>query len=261
VLLAVAGLGKVVPAVAVLALGGGIGPSLAAGAVGVTAAWAVARLLVRRSVGPRPPGPTAEDAGTTAGVATVLAAGQVQLVMMALTSVDLVLARSLLDPVDAGRYALGAVAAKAAFWLPQAVGAVLYPRMADPSARPAAVRAALGVLTGVGAVVVLGAALAGPAVPAIAGEDYRPVAGVLWGFAVLGVALSLLQAVLLAAIAGDRTRDALVAWAGLALAALAIWWAPRTVPAVLDATVAAVAVTTCATGLLGVLRPRHHRVR
>ena len=188
---------------------------------------------------------------------TVIAAGQVQLVMMALTSVDLIVARALLSPEEAGRYALGAVAAKAAFWLPQAVGTVLYPRMADPAGHRGAVRSAVAVLLGIGAVVVVTAAVATPLVPAVVGEAYRPVAGLLWAFAALGVVLSVLQAFLLATIASDRTVEAAIAWAGLALTAAAVWAAPREVEAVLAATLAVVAVTTLAAGwrALRPLRP------
>ena len=266
VVLALAGAGKVVPAVGVLAAGGGVGPALAAGAVGVAAAWLVAGRIVAAgsrftssvgssdshgflghetgpgSPGPRSPGPLSP------GVAAVLAAGQVQLVMMALTSVDLLLARALLSPEDAGRYALGAVAAKAAFWLPQAVGTVLYPRMADPAGHRGAVRSAVGVLLGIGAVVVLGAAVAAPLVPVLVGADYQPVAGLLWAFAALGVVLSVLQAFLLATIATNRTVEAGIAWCGLALTAVVVWFAPRDVTGVLGATLVVVVVTTVVAG-------------
>jgi len=181
-------------------------------------------------------------------VAAVLAAGQVQLVMMALTSVDLLLARALLSPEDAGRYALGAVAAKAAFWLPQAVGTVLYPRMADPAAHRGAVRSAVGVLLGIGALVVAAAAVAAPLVPVLVGDAYRPVAGLLWAFAALGVALSVLQAFLLATIATDRTVEAGIAWGGLALVVAAVWVAPRQVEGVLAATLTVVVLTTVVAG-------------
>ncbi|WP_314038754.1 polysaccharide biosynthesis protein [Dietzia sp. CH92] len=258
VVLALAGAGKVAPAVAVLAAGGGVGPALAAGAVGVGVAWLVAARVTSGPAAPRSrmemPGAGTSGAGTpgavltSPGVAAVLAAGQVQLVMMALTSVDLLLARALLTPEDAGRYALGAVAAKAAFWLPQAVGTVLYPRMADPAGHRGAVRSALAVLLGIGAVVVIGAAVAAPLVPAVVGEDYRPVAGLLWAFAALGVTLSVLQAFLLATIASDRTVEAGIAWCGLALTAVAVWFAPREVEGVLAATLIAVAVTTVTAG-------------
>jgi O-antigen/teichoic acid export membrane protein len=244
--LALAGAGKVVPAVAVLAAGGGVGLALAAGAVGVTVAWLVAGWI--STLGPGAWRPPTGTSSTSPGVAAVLAAGQVQLVMMALTSVDLLLARALLSPGDAGRYALGAVAAKAAFWLPQAVGTVLYPRMADPAGHRGAVRSAVGVLLGIGAVVVIGAAAAAPLVPVVVGEAYRPVAGLLWAFAALGVTLSVLQAFLLASIASDRTVEAAIAWCGLVLTAVAVWLAPRGVEGVLGATLVAVALTTVAAG-------------
>ncbi len=244
--LALAGAGKVVPAVAVLAAGGGVGLALAAGAVGVTVAWLVAGWI--STLGPGAWRPPTGTSSTSPGVAAVLAAGQVQLVLMALTSVDLLLARALLSPGDAGRYALGAVAAKAAFWLPQAVGTVLYPRMADPAGHRGAVRSAVGVLLGIGAVVVIGAAAAAPLVPVVVGEAYRPVAGLLWAFAALGVTLSVLQAFLLASIASDRTVEAAIAWCGLVLTAVAVWLAPRGVESVLGATLVAVALTTVAAG-------------
>lgn len=253
VVLAAAGAGKVVPAVAVLAAGGGVGAALAAGAAGVAVAWGGARWTTTRAAGApdhalagRAPG---APAASSPGVAAVLAAGQVQLAMMALTSVDLILARTLLAPEDAGRYALGAVAAKAAFWLPQAVGTVLYPRMADPAGHRGALRSAVGVLLGIGAVVVAAAAVAAPLVPSVVGEAYRPVAGLLWGFAALGVVLSVLQALLLSTIAADRTLEAAIAWAGLPLVALAVWAAPREVTGVLGATLAVVALTTLTAGL------------
>ena len=244
---------------AILAAGGGVGPALAAGAVGVGVAWLVAARVTSgpatarsrvgtagRSVGAGPRGDGAVLASP--GVAAVLAAGQVQLVMMALTSVDLLLARALLTPEDAGRYALGAVAAKAAFWLPQAVGTVLYPRMADPAGHRGAVRSAVTVLLGIGAVVVIGAAVAAPLVPVVVGEDYRPVAGLLWAFALLGVTLSVLQAFLLAIIASDRTVEAGIAWCGLVLTAIAVWSAPRDVEGVLAAALVAVVLTTVTAG-------------
>ena len=261
VVLALAGVGKVVPAVAVLAAGGGVGTALAAGAVGVAVAWLGAAWVGSAPAGsgragagragattrlsPLPAGATAMS---PPGVAAVLAAGQVQLVMMALTSVDLLLARALLSPEDAGRYALGAVAAKAAFWLPQAVGTVLYPRMADPAGHRGAVRSAVGVLLGIGTVVVVAAAVAAPLVPAVVGEGYRPVTGVLWAFAALGVTLSVLQAFLLATIATDRTVEAAIAWCGLVLTAAAVWAAPRELGSVLGATLVVVVLTTLIAG-------------
>ena len=97
----------------------------------------------------------------------VVRASQVQLALIALSSLDLVVARLVLDGDDASRYALAAVATKIAFWLPQAVGVVLYPRMAVASRQ--ALREAMLVLIVLGAVAVAGAAVAAPLAPLLAG--------------------------------------------------------------------------------------------
>jgi hypothetical protein len=65
-------------------------------------------------------------------------------------------------------------------------------------------------------VLVLGSVAAAPLLPLIAGDDYLPVQGYLWIFALQGACLAVLQSGLLWAIAGNRTWLALVAWAGLA---------------------------------------------
>ena len=103
-------------------------------------------------------------------------------------------------------------------------------------------------LLGIGAVVVIGAAVTAPLVPVIVGSDYQPVAGLLWAFAALGVTLSVLQAFLLATIATDRTVEAGIAWCGLVLTAVAVWLAPRDVAGVLGAVLGVVVVTTLVAG-------------
>lgn len=207
IVLASAGLGKVVPAVVVLLLGGGPGIVLAASAAGTGIVAVGARLL--------DPGAAGGTGGVRIGVGTVLRASQVQLVLILLSSVDLILARAGLSESDAGIYALGAVATKAAFWLPQAVGVVLYPRMADPAQSAGALRSAMAVVAGIGATLVVGAALASGLVTVLAGQDYAAVQGYLWIFALQGAALAVLQGVLLWAIAGERTMLAAIAWFGL----------------------------------------------
>jgi len=216
--LAGAGVMKVLPAVIVLAFGGGAGAALVAGAAGTALLVAIVR-VVDRTVS------VSEDRPVRIGVVSVLAASQVQLALIALSSLDLLIVRVVLSEYDAGVYALGAVATKVAFWLPQAVGVVLYPKMANPAHSAQAVRSALAVLVGIGAVLVLGAAVAGPLVPMLVGEAYAAVAPMLWAFALHGAALAVLQGALLSAIASERTRVALLAWAGLAVEAtvMLVW--------------------------------------
>jgi O-antigen/teichoic acid export membrane protein len=209
--LAATALLRVAPAVAVLAAGAGATAALLAGAVGTL----VAAVGVRRLAGPAEPVAAAVTGTRWRALVGVARASQVQLVLIVLTSVDLLAARALLGDDASGLYALGAVAAKAAFWLPQAVGVVLYPQLADPSRRGRALRTAVLVLLGVGAVVVLGAAVAAPVVPVLVGPAYAPITGLLWLFALQGAALTVLQSALLAGVARDRTRVAALAWAGL----------------------------------------------
>ncbi len=235
--LGAAGVGKVLPAAAVLLAGGGATAALAASTVGTAVAVLAARGVVRTvvvrtaatgngvagngvagkaAVGDAVAGRAGAGRAPAAGAPTaVLRASQVQLVLIALTSVDLIMARVVLSGTDAGVYAMGSVATKAAFWLPAAVGVVLYPRMARPEHSLRAVRSTLAMLTGLGVGVVACAAAAAPLVPVLVGGQYRPVVGLLWLFALVGAAFAVLQGALLSTIARDATRLAAIAWAGL----------------------------------------------
>ncbi|WP_024795690.1 polysaccharide biosynthesis protein [Tomitella biformata] len=245
-ILAAAGLGKVLPAVAALALGSGAAGALAAGAAGTAVVVLAARFVGSRRVAA---GALSAGASGSSDVAAVLRASQVQLVLIALSSIDLLIARAVLTETDAGLYAMGAVATKAAFWLPQAVGVVLYPRMSRPEQSLKAVRTTLAVLLGVGAVVVIGAALAGPLLPMLVGEDYRPITGLLWLFALEGAVLALLQGALIGAIARERTALAAVAWVGLGIEAVVLSLTGSMLAMLVGATIC-VAVTTAAMAAL-----------
>jgi O-antigen/teichoic acid export membrane protein len=182
----------------------------------------------------------------------VLRASQVQLALIAMTSLDLLLARMVLDADAAGLYALGAVATKIAFWLPQAVGVVLYPQMANPARSGAAVRSAFTVLVGLGAVLVAGAALCAPIVPLLVGDAYAPVQSLLWVFALQGACLAVLQGGLLSAIASERTALAGVAWVGLVVEAVLMTTVASTVQQFVVVAAAVAAVTATVVAVLAV---------
>jgi O-antigen/teichoic acid export membrane protein len=179
-----------------------------------------------------------------AGVIAVLRAAQVQAALMALSSADLIVVRIVLSEDDASRYALGTMATKIAFWLPAAVGMVLYPRMAQPGHSAGAIRSALAVLSGIGVIAVLGAAVAAPLAPLFAGEDYAPIQGLLWLFALHGAVLAVLQGALLSAIAVDRTALATVTWLGLAIELVLMLAFARTIPSLIATAASVAAVTT-----------------
>ncbi|MFI9411857.1 polysaccharide biosynthesis protein [Nocardia gamkensis] len=257
--LGTAGIARVAPALVILALGGGATLALWGAACGV----AVAALLARIVAGAPSARVRAVEPGEVAaapGVLPVLRAAQVQAAMMALSSADLIVVRVVLDDVDASRYALGTIATKIAFWLPQAVGVVLYPRMAQPTHSASAIRAALAVLSGIGLVAVLGAALAAPLAPLLAGEDYAPIQGLLWVFALHGALLAVLQGAVLSAIAVDRTSLAMVAWLGLAVEVTLMLSLARSVPALIITAVSVAATTTFVVAVI-VLRAADHTTR
>ncbi|WP_245671177.1 polysaccharide biosynthesis protein [Nocardia amamiensis] len=244
VVLGAAGIARVAPALVVLALSGGATLALWAAACGIAAAALLARMVAGSPSEPVRTGIEPGEIAAATGVLPVLRAAQVQAALMALQSADLIVVRIVLDDVDASRYALGTIATKIAFWLPQAVGVVLYPRMAQPTQSAGAIRAALAVLSGIGLVAVLGAVLAAPLAPLLAGEDYAPIQGLLWLFALHGALLAVLQGAVLSAIAVDRTSLALVTWLGLAIEVTLMLTLARTVPALITTAVSVAATTT-----------------
>ncbi|MEU0545149.1 polysaccharide biosynthesis protein [Nocardia sp. NPDC005978] len=234
---------RTTPALIVLASGGGIGPTLWAAMAGALVAALLARRVVDSGVDAAA-GRAVDSAAGMAAVLPVFRAAQVQAALMALSSADLLISRMVLSDEDAGRYALGAIAAKIAFWLPQAVGVVLYPKMAQPQHSARAVRSALTVLTAVGAVAVLGAALAAPLAPLFAGQDYAPVQGLLWLFALQGALLAVLQGALLSAIAADRTASAAITWLGLAVGVVVMRTCAHSVTSLIAIAAGTAALTT-----------------
>ncbi|MHC3003163.1 polysaccharide biosynthesis protein [Gordonia sp. GN26] len=235
--LAAVGVLRSMPIVGAFVLGAGPAGGLLAGTIGAAVSAVVVWAVVGK-VGER-----VSDAGTV-GVLSVVRASQVQLVLIVASSVDLLLSPRVLDAESVGVYALGAIATKVAFWLPQAIGVVFYPRLADPARSRVSLRQAVAVVAGVGVVLTLGAGVAGPLVPIVFGDGYDELVPLLWLFAYIGAALAVLQVVLLSAIARDRTRVAFVTWIVVAIEVVVILTVAGSVVGV--AATAAVAVTIAA---------------
>ncbi|WLP88932.1 polysaccharide biosynthesis protein [Gordonia sp. NB41Y] len=252
--LAVVGALRSVPMLVAFAVGAGPAGGLAAGTLGAVVAAGIVGVAVRATgTGPLHPGRVGRDgdadgdgARDRVSALSVLRASQVQLVLIVAVSIDLLLSRTALDEVDAGIYGLGAVATKAAFWLPQAIGVVLYPRLADPARSRTSLRQAVAVVAGIGVLVTVGAGVAAPLVPIVIGEEYRPLVGILWLFAYTGAAMAVLQVVLLAAIAADRTRVAVGTWVAVVIEAVVTVTVVHSI--VTLALTAAITVTVAAVG-------------
>ncbi|MDY6808718.1 MAG: polysaccharide biosynthesis protein [Actinomycetota bacterium] len=212
--LAAVGVLRTVPLIAALAVGAGPAEALAASAAGIAVAAVVVR-YANRVAATGSPTPARNLGGID--LLDVVQASGVQLVLVVAASIDLLLSRTVLSPDDAGIYALGAIATKVAFWLPQAVGVVFYPRLADPATSRRSLMHAVGVVAAIGVILTVGAGLAGPLVPVLVRPDYAPLVPILWLFAYTGAMLAILQVALLSAIARSATAVSAVTWMVLAV--------------------------------------------
>jgi hypothetical protein len=123
-----------------------------------------------------------------------------------LANLDVLLARHYLDRAAAGRYALGAVVAKVAFWAPQFLVTLIFPRLAggaDPRRLLGGAALLIGGFGGLLAAALAGADRLGLAVPVLGG-GYAGLGPLLPLFAALGTGLALVQLLLFEGIA---TRD------------------------------------------------------
>jgi hypothetical protein len=130
-----------------------------------------------------------------------------------LLNLDLLLARYHLPGPEAGEYAVAAVLTKISFWLPQGVGVVLLPSLADAESRARTVGRAAAAVAVLGAVLTLGTALlGGRLVSLIGGSAYGTAPGrAVWLFALLGSLLAVAQLLLYSGIAAaDRVSVAAV---------------------------------------------------
>ena len=138
------------------------------------------------------------------------------LALFVLTNLDVLLARHFLAPAQAGMYAAGAVVTKVAFWLPQFVATIAYPRMTDH-------RRANALSKGVLAVVVIGALaiavvalLPNLVVNFVGGSAYNDLVSEVWIFAAIGAAYALAQFCLYGQIAAGKRAAIAVLWLGVA---------------------------------------------
>ncbi|WP_243867112.1 lipopolysaccharide biosynthesis protein [Actinophytocola oryzae] len=153
-----------------------------------------------------------------AHVSEVLHAVSAMLALVLLVNLDLVLARHYLPAHEAGEYAVGAIVAKIAYWLPQAVAILVLPRLASERGRRRMVPIALAVCAALDLVVVAGSAVMGPTVVSVVGgADYAASPIPVWPFALVGSALSLVQILLYSRIAGNDRWSTLLIWGAVAV--------------------------------------------
>jgi hypothetical protein len=226
-----------------------IGGSPTAALAGMTAG-AAAGVLVGWAATGRPG--LRGNLGTSLG--TAVSASGALLGFVVLLNLDVLLARHHLPAVEAGEYAVGAIVAKVAFWLPQGVGVVLLPRLADPEHRRRLLTTGLTLVGSVGLCLVLATAVLGSAaLPFVGGPAYGGSLGAsAWLFALLGTLLALAQLLLFSGMASaDRGATAAVWLAALAEVMLVelLDRAGRLTPLTLVTSASVVAAVLVGTGL------------
>ena len=200
---AVGGIIGVVLLASVTGVGIGIFIGCAAGAV-------IAYLLVRR--------PEWKPFGTKVGAGIGVELGHVVhalMVLFTLTNVDVLLARFFLTEDQSGQYAVGVLLAKIAFFLPNAIVIVLFPKMSAEESRRT-VYIATGLTAIVGAFITASAFLLGDLVARIlGGQQYASMGDVIWLFALEGSAFALVQVLLYARLAAQDRKAVVAVWIAL----------------------------------------------
>jgi O-antigen/teichoic acid export membrane protein len=165
---------------------------------------------------PREPGEDSEDHSVRALWSETFHNSNTLFAFFALSNVDILVARNVLDEHQAGLYAGGLILVKAVLFLPQFVVVLAFPSMSDASAARATLFRSLGIVVLLGLMAAGGAAvLSGLAVVFVGGDQYSSIQHELWLFGLLGTALSLLQLLIYSVLARQARRAVLLVWAAL----------------------------------------------
>jgi len=179
-----------------------------------------------------------------------------------LLNLDLLLARHHLPASATGEYAVASIVTKVTFWLPQGVGVVLLPRLADAAGRSRALPSALCAVAGLGAVLTAGAAVVGDAtLPLIGGAAYGggALGSVIWVFAALGTLLALAQLLLFSGIAAADRLATVAVWSAAAVETVVVEVLAATGRLSLSTLVGTAALTGAALVATGLVRLRRLR--
>jgi hypothetical protein len=198
----------------------------------------------------------AASRGPTVAAKQVLTACSATLAMLVVSYADLLLARHLLPASTSGAYAVGTVLTKGALWAPQVITVLALPRLAQGSRR--ALRIALALVGGCGAVLVAASALAGGLAFRLAGgPDYVELGRYAPVFATTGALYALLFVLVNARVAAGSPWPSAPLWAATAvLVVTAEWLVPHTVTAILWCAAVTAAAALAATAFVTVrVRP------
>jgi hypothetical protein len=162
-----------------------------------------------------------------------------------------------------GSYQAGALFTRAGYFGPQFVGILVYPRLAVPETRRAALR--FGVISSIGigvAVTGIVALAAGPMVKIAFGDHYTAgsefqLSSAAWIFALAGAVQALVQLAQLDAVARGSSAVGWLVLGGIGLELIAILAFANRTPVQLITTAAVVGTATAAGGLVLAARAKH----
>ncbi len=139
------------------------------------------------------------------------------LAFFALTQVDVFAARVVRPPDEAGIYASGLILTKAVLFLPAFVTVIAFPTLARRTGPRHLHLAGLGVVLSIGLLAV-GVTLSLPrlALAFVGGPAYAEVQADLWGFALLGTVIAMIQLLVQTALARKQRHAVWWVWGALA---------------------------------------------
>ena len=180
------------------------------------------------------------------------------IVLFTLTNIDVLLARVFLTEDLSGEYSVGVLLAKIAFFLPNAIIIVLFPKMSGGGSHRA-LYIATGLTAMVGVVITLASVFAGDLVIRIlGGSQYKDLGSEAWLFALEGSAFALVQVLLYSRLAAQDRRAVLAVWGALAvLAVVVVGWRHNTVAEIVTSVVA----VSLALTVVGFILDRRQSVR
>jgi O-antigen/teichoic acid export membrane protein len=172
------------------------------------------------------------------------------IVLFTLTNIDVLLARIFLTEDLSGEYSVGVLLAKIAFFLPNAIIIVLFPKMSGGDTTRA-VYLATGLTAILGLVITLISLFAGDLViRVLGGAQYTELGSEAWLFALEGSAFALVQVLLYARLATQDRRAVLAVWGALVvLVTVVAVWRHDTVAEIVTSVVA-VSLVLAVVGLL-----------
>lgn len=196
-------------------LGAMVGVAIGALAPAVVGWWALRQPHRREAHSAR--APVATPLWETGGVLReTVSNSHALLAFFALSNVDIIVARGVLNEQQAGLYAGGLILTKAVLFLPQFVVVIVFPSMSSLQSARRMNLLALGLVLAIGLSTVAGTAvLSELAVTFVGGPEYGELQSRLWVFAGLGTVLAMLQLMVYNVVARQRQRAVFAIWAGL----------------------------------------------